>query len=122
MDAKGKIDQLRAELNLHNHKYYALNAPEISDKEFDMMMKELEKLEAEHPEYADPLSPTQRVGSDLSKGFEHVVHARPMMSLANTYSIGEVDEWFARVKKALDGEEFSITGEMKFDGTSISIT
>ena len=122
MDAKGKIDQLRAELNLHNHKYYALNAPEISDKEFDMMMKELEKLEAEHPEYADPLSPTQRVGSDLSKGFEHVVHARPMMSLANTYSIGEVDEWFARVKKSLDGEEFSITGEMKFDGTSISIT
>ena len=122
MDAKGKIDQLRAELNLHNHKYYALNAPEISDKEFDMMMKELEKLEAEHPEYADPLSPTQRVGSDLSKGFEHVVHARPLMSLANTYSIGEVDEWFARVKKALDGEEFSITGEMKFDGTSISIT
>lgn len=122
MDIKDRIEKLRAELNRHNHNYYALNAPEISDMDFDMMMKELEKLEAEYPEYADPLSPTQRVGSDLSKGFEHVVHARPMMSLANTYSIEEVDEWFGRISKALEGQQFSITGEMKFDGTSISIT
>ena len=119
---KEKIEHLRSELNRHNHNYYALNAPKISDKEFDMMMKELEELEKKYPEYDDPLSPTHRVGSDLSKGFEHVVHARPMMSLSNTYSIEEVDEWFDRIRKAIDSKDFSITGEMKFDGTSISIT
>lgn len=122
MDIKENIDRLRSEINKHNHNYYVQNSPEISDKEFDMLLKELESLEKEHPEFADPNSPTQRVGSDLTKGFEHVVHARPMMSLSNTYSIGEVDEWFERVRKALDGEEFSIVGEMKFDGTSISLT
>lgn len=122
MDIKENIDRLRSEINKHNHNYYVLNSPEISDKEFDMLLKELESLEKEHPEFADPNSPTQRVGSDLTKGFEHVVHARPMMSLSNTYSIGEVDEWFERVRKALDGEEFCIVGEMKFDGTSISLT
>lgn len=122
MDAKERIEKLREELNRHNHNYYVLNKPEISDKDFDMMMKELEALEAEHPEYADPLSPTQRVGSDLTKGFEHVVHERPMMSLSNTYSIDEVDEWAARIDRALEGEEYGIVGEMKFDGTSISIT
>ena len=122
MDTRERIEQLRNELHRHNHNYYILNSPEISDREFDGMMHELEKLEQEHPEYADPLSPTQRVGSDLTKGFEHVVHARPMMSLANTYSINEVDEWFGRVKKALEGEDFKVVGEMKFDGTSISIT
>lgn len=118
---KERIEQLRNDINRHNHNYYALNNPEISDKEFDLLLKELEKLENEYPEYADPLSPTQRVGSDLSPAFEHVVHARPMMSLSNTYSIAEVDEWFGRIHKALEGETFSITGEMKFDGTSISI-
>ncbi len=122
MNAKDRIDQLREQLNRHNHNYYVLNAPEISDKEFDMLLKELEALETEYPEYADPLSPTQRVGSDLTKGFEHVIHATPMMSLANTYSIDEVDDWFKRIDKALDGEDYGIVGEMKFDGTSISIT
>lgn len=122
MEAEARIRQLREELNRHNHNYYVLNSPEISDKEFDMLMKQLEKLEDEHPEFADPLSPTRRVGSDLSKGFEHVAHERPMLSLANTYSIGEVDEWFERVRKGLGGENFEITGEMKYDGTSISIT
>lgn len=121
MDAKKRIEELREELNRHNHNYYVLNSPEISDKEFDMLLKELEKLEAEHPEYFDPLSPTQRVGSDLSNTFEHVEHARPMMSLANTYSIDEVNDWFDRVKKGLEGESFSIVGELKFDGTSISL-
>lgn len=122
MDPIKRIEELRRELNRHNHNYYVLNAPEISDKDFDMLLKELERLEAEHPEMADPLSPTQRVGSDLSKGFEHVVHARPMMSLSNTYSVEDVDDWFDRASRALDGEEFDIVGEMKFDGTSISIT
>lgn len=122
MTPKDKIDWLREEINRHNHNYYVLNAPQISDKDFDMLLKELEALEKEYPEFADPDSPTQRVGSDLTKGFEHVVHARPMMSLSNTYSIGEVDDWFNRMDKALEGEDFSIVGEMKFDGTSISLT
>lgn len=122
MNPKERIETLRQELNRHNHNYYALNAPVISDQEFDMLMKELEQLEKEHPEYADPLSPTQRVGSDLTKGFEHVTHARPMMSLANTYNIEEVDDWVKRVSTALEGQDFNIVGEMKFDGTSISIT
>lgn len=122
MNAEERILKLRKELNRHNHNYYVLNNPEISDKEFDMLMKELEALEKEHPELYDSLSPTQRVGSDLSKGFDHIIHERPMLSLANTYSIGEVDEWFDRVKKGLEGEDFEITGEMKYDGTSISLT
>ncbi len=121
-EAKKNIERLREELNRHNYNYYVLNAPEISDYDFDRLMKQLESLEKEFPEHSDPLSPTQRVGSDLTKGFEHVVHARPMMSLSNTYSINEVDEWFHRVSKALEGQDFSIVGEMKFDGTSISLT
>lgn len=122
MDYNDRINRLREELNRHNHNYYVLNAPEISDKDFDMLMKELEALEKEHPEAYDPLSPTQRVGSDLTKGFEHVVHARPMMSLSNSYSAEEVGEWFDRVSRQLGGEDFTVVGEMKFDGTSISLT
>lgn len=121
-DAKSRIEAIRSELHRHNHNYYVLNSPEISDKEYDVMLKELEVLEKEHPEFDDPLSPTQRVGSDLTKGFEHVVHARPMMSLSNSYSIEEVDEWFDRVRKGIGNDDFEIVGEIKFDGTSISIT
>lgn len=121
-EAKTEIDRLREEINRHNYNYYVLNSPEISDFDFDRLLRGLEELEKDFPQYLDPLSPTQRVGSDLTKGFEHVVHARPMMSLSNTYSINEVDEWFHRVSKALEGEDFSIVGEMKFDGTSISLT
>ena len=120
--AKDRIETLRREINRHNHSYYVLNRPTISDRDFDMKLKELESLEKEFPEFQDPDSPTMRVGSDLTKEFTHVVHARPMMSLSNTYSIGEVDEWFERVDKALGGESFEVVGEMKFDGTSISVT
>lgn len=116
-----RIDTLRKEINRHNYNYYVLNAPEISDRDFDMLIKELEALEMEHPELADPLSPTQRVGSDLMQGFESVEHIHPMLSLSNTYSITEVDEWFGRVRQALGGEKFDVVGEMKFDGTSISL-
>lgn len=116
-----RILDLRDELNRHNHNYYVLNAPEISDQDFDMLMKELEALEAEHPDMDDPLSPTHRVGSDLTEGFEQMKHIHPMLSLSNTYSIEEVDEWFDRVRSALGGEDFDIVGEMKFDGTSISL-
>lgn len=119
---KQHIERLRDELNRHNYNYYVLNAPEISDRDFDMMMKELEKLEQEHPEYADPLSPTQRVGSDINKAFTQHVHQRPMLSLGNTYSIEEVDEFVNRTRDALMGENFTIVGEMKYDGTSISLT
>ena len=85
------------------------------------MLKDLEQLEANYPEFADPNSPTQRVGSDLTKEFEQVMHIRPMMSLSNTYSFGEVEEWYGRVKNLLGDDSFVITGEMKFDGTSISL-
>ena len=122
MNPQERILFLRKELNRHNHNYYVNNAPEITDREFDLLMRELEDLEKAHPEFDDPLSPTKRVGSDLTKGFEHVVHERPMMSLANTYSIDEVDDWFMRISKALEGQDYDIVGEMKFDGTSISIT
>lgn len=118
---KNRIEELRRQLNRHNRLYYVDNAPEISDREFDELMKELERLEAAYPEFADPLSPTQRVGSDLNKAFESVEHVRPMLSLANTYSIEEVDQWVNSVRKLLPGEEVTICGEMKYDGTSISL-
>ena len=116
-----EINKLRDELNRHNHKYYVENSPEISDREFDEMMKRLEALEQMHPEYADPLSPTRRVGSDLSKGFEQVEHVYPMLSLGNTYSVGEVDDWVKRTENALMGRKAEIVGELKFDGTGISL-
>lgn len=116
------IEKLRREIDRHNHNYYVLNAPEISDYDFDMLLKELERLEREHPEYDDPLSPTRRVGSDLGhSGFQQVTHERRMLSLANTYSVKEVDEFVHRCETALPGEKFVIVGEMKFDGTSISL-
>lgn len=119
---KQRIDELRAELNRHNYNYYVLNAPTISDKEFDDLLRELEDLERDYPQYFDPLSPTQRVGSDINKAFTQVVHERPMMSLANSYSIEEVEDFLRRAKSGLGGDECQIVGEMKFDGTSISLT
>ena len=117
-DAHARIAALRDEINGHNHAYYVENSPTISDREFDMLLEQLEK---EHPEEFDPLSPTQRVGSDLNRSFEQVAHVRPMLSLANTYSIEEVDDWEKRVRDALAGERLDIVGELKFDGTSISL-
>lgn len=122
MTPKERIENLRQEINQHNHNYYVLNIPTISDKDFDEMLKELQDLESEYPEYDDPLSPTRRVGSDLTKEFEHIVHKRPMISLANTYNIDEVDDWVSRMHKSLGTEHVEIVGEMKFDGTSISLT
>ena len=116
-----RIDALRDELNRHNYNYYVLNAPEISDRDFDMLMKELEALEAAHPEHFDPDSPTRRVGSDISTGFEQAQHIYPMLSLANTYSTDDVDAWFKRTDEALMGQKSTIVGEMKFDGTGISL-
>ena len=121
MNEVERIYQLREELHRHNHNYYVLNAPEIDDQTFDFLMRELQDLEAKHPECADENSPTMRVGSDLNKNFVQVVHKYPMLSLANTYSEAEVTEFYDRVKKSLN-EDFEICCEMKFDGTSISLT
>ena len=121
MNIKERIEELRAELHRHNYNYYVLNAPEISDKQFDDMMRELQDLEKEHPEYQDENSPTMRVGSDINKNFTQVAHKYPMLSLGNTYSESEVAEFYERVKKALN-EDFEICCELKYDGTSISLT
>lgn len=120
-----RINILREELNRHNHAYYVENSPVISDYDYDMLMKELETLEKQFPEYDDPLSPSHRVGSDITKGFMQVAHERPMLSLSNTYSIAEVDDWIRRCNDMLGNAggllSVPIVGEMKFDGTSISL-
>ena len=114
--------QLRRELNEHNYKYYVLNQPTIGDQEFDFLMHELQDLEARHPEMADPASPTQRVGSDISTEFKQVAHKYPMLSLSNTYNEQDVADFYNSVKKGLGGEDFEICCEMKYDGLSISLT
>ena len=119
-ETESRIQTLRDELNRHNHDYYALSSPTISDREFDRLMEELLELEKAHPEYADPASPTQRVGSDLSKEFEQVEHNYRMLSLGNTYSEEEVREFYNRTMRALN-EPFEIVAELKYDGTSISL-
>lgn len=117
-----RIAYLRHTLEEHNHNYYVLNAPTISDREFDMMMQELQQLEGLYPQYASVNSPTQRVGSDINHAFVQVEHTYPMLSLSNTYSIEEVSAFYERVKQGLGGATFEIVGELKFDGTSISLT
>jgi len=118
---RDRIVQLRKELHEHNHRYYVLNQPTIGDMEFDMMMRELQDLEAKYPDMADPNSPTQRVGSDLNQEFRQVEHKYPMLSLANTYSEAEVEDFYNSVKKGLGDEEFEICCELKYDGLSISL-
>lgn len=118
---KNKIEALRRELEMHNHNYYVLSAPTISDFEFDKKLRELQELETQFPEFFDPNSPTQRVGSDAVSGFEQVAHTYPMLSLGNTYSEGEVTDFYERVRKALN-EDFELVCELKYDGTSISLT
>ncbi len=120
-EIKKQILQLRSELDRHNRLYYVDNNPEIGDREYDEMMHLLEQLEREHPEYDDPYSPTRRVGSDITKGFTQEAHIYPMLSLSNTYSIEEVDAWVKRTDDALAGQTTEIIGEMKFDGTGISL-
>lgn len=119
-DIQKKIQQLRDELNQFNYDYYVLSRPSISDYEFDLKLKELQELELTYPEYFDSASPTQRVGSDISKEFIQVKHKYPMLSLSNTYSEGEVNDFYERVKKSLN-EDFEIVCELKYDGTSISL-
>ncbi|PTN09656.1 NAD-dependent DNA ligase LigA [Mangrovibacterium marinum] len=118
--AKEKIEALRHELEEHNYQYYVLSKPTISDYEFDMKLKELEKLEAEFPQFFDPNSPTQRVGSDLNQEFVQVNHQYPMLSLSNSYSEGELIDFDQRIKKLTD-EPYEFVCELKFDGTSVSL-
>ena len=121
-DEKQRIEQLRQELHDHNYRYYVLNQPSIGDQEFDMLMKELQDLEARHPELYDANSPTQRVGSDIQTEFRQVKHRYPMLSLANTYSEEDVRQWYDSVSKGLGGEPFEVCCEMKYDGLSISLS
>lgn len=117
-----RIEELKNLLHHHNYLYYVLNSPTLSDQEFDSLMRELQDLEAKHPEVYDPNSPTQRVGSDLSTGFTQVRHRYPMLSLANTYNEQEVASWYAAVSKDLGGQPFEVCCELKYDGLSISLT
>ena len=121
-DIKNRILQLRAEINKHNHNYYVLNSPTVTDQEFDAMLRDLQELEKAYPEFFDPLSPTQRVGSDISSAFKQVAHVRPMMSLSNSYSVDEVKDFLRRAKNGILDDNVQIVGEMKLDGTSISLT
>lgn len=116
-----RILELRKEINEYNHQYYVLNSPTISDKEFDDKLRELQELEETYPQFFDAYSPTQRVGSDLTQGFKQVKHKRPMISLSNSYSVDEVADFLTRAENGLHGEKCEIVGEMKFDGTSISL-
>ena len=122
MTDEQRISELRRQLHEHNRRYYVLNQPIISDQEFDMMMHELEELEARHPELYDPNSPTQRVGSDIQSEFRQVAHRYPMLSLSNTYNEQDVRDWYESVRKGLAGEEFEVCCELKYDGLSISLT
>ena len=117
-----RIETLRQQLHEHNHRYYVENNPIISDQEFDFMMHELQDLEAKHPEMYDPNSPSVRVGSDITKEFKQVSHRYPMLSLANTYNEQDIEEWYNQVKRGLEGEDFEVCCEMKYDGLSISLT
>lgn len=121
-DIAQQIQHLRTLINEHNYNYYVLDQPSISDFEFDRLLKELEKLESEHPEFYDPNSPTQRVGGQITKEFQTVVHKNRMFSLDNSYSIEDVQDWESRVKKGLGTDEVSYYCELKYDGASINLT
>ena len=121
MTEEERIPELRESLHQHNHNYYVLNAPVITDQEFDSLMHELQELEQRHPEMYDPNSPTQRVGSDLNNEFQTVRHERPMLSLANTYNRQDVMDFYQRVSEGLSGQPFQVCCELKFDGLSISL-
>lgn len=117
---RDKIERLRKIIHYHNYRYYVLNDPQISDYEFDALMRELQELERAHPEFDDPNSPTHRVGSDVTNDFRTVEHRYPMLSLSNTYSMEEVREFDNRIRKEIGETEYVC--ELKFDGTAISLT
>lgn len=121
MEVKDRIEVLRKELHAHNHQYYVLDEPSISDYEFDKLLEELQQLEKQYPEFYDPNSPTMRVGGAVTKLFPTVVHDTPMYSLANSYSIEDLKDWENRVQRIIE-TPVTYSCELKFDGVSISIT
>ena len=121
MNIKEQIQKLREELRQHNYNYYVLDNPTISDYEFDIKLKELQTLEDKHPAYYDPSSPTLRVGGEVTKNFNTVMHEHRMYSLDNSYSIADLQDWEKRIKKLVDGA-IQYTCELKYDGASISLT
>lgn len=121
-EAQRRIEALRAELHAHNHRYYVLADPVITDRQFDELLNELGQIEAQHPEFADPNSPTQRVGGDLTDRFEKAAHRTPMLSLSNSYSEAEIVEWAERTARILEGEDAEFVMELKYDGVAISLT
>ena len=122
MNIKEKIETLRQELRQHNHNYYVLDNPTISDYEFDMKLKELQELEAQHPEFYDPASPSMRVGGGITKSFDTVAHEHRMYSLDNSYSKEDLEDWEKRIQRILGDAEVEFTCELKYDGASISLT
>ncbi len=122
MTPADRAAELRRELNYHNHRYYTLDAPEISDGEYDALFRELQTIEANHPELLTPDSPTQRVGGDPSPAFTEVQHARPMLSLGNAFDADELAAWHRRVTGLLDGASFEMVCELKIDGLAVSLT
>ena len=121
LSVKQQIEQLRREIEQHNYNYYVASAPTISDVDFDLLMKQLEALEAAHPEYADPNSPTCRVGADLTSGFTSYPHERPMLSLANTYNYDEVKAFWQQVEGVSGAQTAAVSAELKFDGLSVAL-
>ena len=119
---KARINSLRLQLNNHNHKYYVLAQPEISDFEYDLLLQELIRLENDNPEFFDPNSPSQRVGTDINKDFEQVVHKYPMLSLGNSYSKEEIADFETRIKRILPNEDIEYVCELKYDGVAIGLT
>src|SRR5687767_11199720 len=121
MNPKSEIDKLRKELEKHNRLYYLDAKPEISDYDFDQMLRRLQELEAQHPEHFDPNSPTQRVGGAPIETFATVVHDPPMLSIDNAYSLDELREWDERVRRGLGREQVEYEAELKIDGVSIAL-
>ena len=117
-----RVEELRAELRRHEHLYYVMDAPAISDAEYDALMNELKKLEAEHPELLTPDSPTQRVGGKPAEGFRKVKHSRPMLSLDNAYNAEELTDWDRRVHELAGNLPVEYTAELKLDGLSVALT
>ena len=117
-----RVAELRKEINHHNHRYYVLDDPVISDAQYDSLMQELHRLEEEHPELVVPDSPTQRVGASPAEGFSQVQHRRPMLSLANAFNFEELQSWYRRTKSLLDGADFDLVCELKIDGLAVNLT
>ena len=121
-DTARRAAEITGQINYHNHRYYVLDSPEVSDGQYDSLMQELRRLEEENPDLVTPQSPTQRVGGSPAAGFTQVQHRQPMLSLANAFNVDELEAWLRRVKNLLDGADFDLACELKIDGLAVSLT